>query len=87
MFFCRLYSWSVYVKNEENRHRTLILSIQVRSFFNEFFCTLFFFTYQINFLYLSFSPPKCDLPPSFKSCLVLELIHSPLLRTIKGLMV
>ena len=42
MFFCRLYSWSVYVKNEENRHRTLILSIQVRSFFNEFFCTLFF---------------------------------------------
>lgn len=42
MFFCRLYSWSVYVKNEENRHRTLILSIQVRSFFNKFFCTLFF---------------------------------------------
>lgn len=81
MFFCRLYSWSVYVKNEENRHRTLILSIQVRSFFNEFFCTLFFFTYQINFLYLSFSPPKCDLSPSFKPCIVLKSTHSPLLRT------
>ncbi len=24
MFFCRLYRWSVYVKNEENRHRTLL---------------------------------------------------------------
>ena len=35
IFYC-LYTWSVYVKNEENRHRTLILSIQVRSFFNEF---------------------------------------------------
>ena len=68
-------------KNEENRDRTLILSIQVRSFFNKFFCTLFFFTYQINFLYLSFSPSKCDLSPSFKSCFVLKSTHSPLLRT------